>query len=412
MSRPPTTPVGPRRGRREPADVRRHNAAVVFRAVRRHGPLSRAQIAAHTGLTRATVGSIVDGLRDAGLLEETGAAPGGGVGRPGTNVAVAPAGAAGIGLELGVDGPAVVVLDLGGTIRHRATRAAPRRPGDAEALLREGAALVDDALAAAEAAGLTVRGVGVAVPGLVDLDAGTVRLAPNLGWEDVPVLAELVRLASRPWPPTTLDNEANLAALGELASGEHGDTHSFVLVNGGVGVGAGVVLEGRLYRGSRGFSGELGHLTVAPEGPECRCGATGCLEQAAGLERLLRGTDVEATEGSAAVDALVEALRRGDRSAAAATVAVGTALGVGVAALVNLFDVDTVVLGGAYAPLFEWLAPPVREVVARRVISARWAPITVTASALGPDAAVVGAAGAALAPLLADPLDPAVVPVG
>ena len=151
-------------------------------------------------------------------------------------------------------------------------------------MLRSAARLVDDALRASAADGLTVRGIGVAVPGLVDLEASVLRVAPNLGWADVPVLDRMRGASSLLWPRATLDNEANLAALGELWSGDHGGADSFVLVNGDVGVGAGVVLEGRLHRGTRGFGGELGHLTVAPDGPECRCGARGCLEQVAGLD--------------------------------------------------------------------------------------------------------------------------------
>jgi predicted NBD/HSP70 family sugar kinase len=203
-----------------------------------------------------------------------------------------------------------------------------------------------------------------------------------------------------------LDNEANLAALGELWRGGHASTDSFVLVNGDVGVGAGVVLDGALHRGSRGFGGELGHLTVAPEGPECRCGARGCLEQVAGLDFILRQAGVrdEPRTGEDAVAPLLTRLRRGDERAIAAVRQAGEALGVGVAALVNLFDVDTVVLGGVFAPLFPWLDEPLQAVVRRRVLSAPWAPLTVRPSDLGRDAAVIGAAYAPLRDVLADPL--------
>jgi predicted NBD/HSP70 family sugar kinase len=267
--------------------------------------------------------------------------------------------------------------------------------------------MVDDAVAAAYDLGLPVRGIGVAVPGLVDLGEQVLRLAPNLGWTDVPVVERLRSYAVTHWPcPVVLDNEANLAALGELWRGGHASTDSFVLVNGDVGVGAGVVLDGRLHRGSRGFGGELGHLTVAPDGPECRCGARGCLEQVAGLDFILRQAGVRDAPrtGEDAVAPLLTRLRRGDVRAAAAVRQAGEALGVGVAALVNLFDVDTVVLGGVFAPLFPWLDEPLQTVVRRRVLSAPWAPLTVRPSDLGRDAAVIGAAYAPLRVLLADPL--------
>ena len=389
------------------ADVRRHNAALVLACVAESGPLSRARVAAHTGLTRATVGTIVDELLDGGLVAEEGTRSPSGIGRPGTDLVLRPDGAASIGLEINVDGITAAVVDLAGTVRHRASSTGDLRDRTATAVLRSAARMVDDAVAVAYDAGLPVRGIGVAVPGLVDLGEQVLRLAPNLGWTDVPVVDRLRSYAVTHWPcPVVLDNEANLAALGELWAGGHGISDSFVLVNGDVGVGAGVVLDGRLHRGSRGFGGELGHLTVAPDGPECRCGARGCLEQVAGLDFILRqaGVRVAPRSGEDAVAPLLARLRCGDERAVTAVREAGAALGVGVAALVNLFDVDTVVLGGVFAPLFPWLDEPLQAVVRRRVLSAPWAPLTVRPSSLGRDAAVIGAAYAPLRDLLADPL--------
>ena len=413
MSTGPTPGSGSRATDRprptDQADVRRHNAALVLGCVAEIGPLSRARVAAHTGLTRATVGTIVDELLAGGLVSEEGTRSATGVGRPGTDLVLRPDGAASVGLEINVDEIVVAVVDLAGTVRHRAARSGDLRDRTATAVLRSAARMVDDAVAAAYDLGLPVRGIGVAVPGLVDLGEQVLRLAPNLGWTDVPVVERLRSYAVTHWPcPVVLDNEANLAALGELWRGGHSSTDSFVLVNGDVGVGAGVVLDGRLHRGSRGFGGELGHLTVAPDGPECRCGARGCLEQVAGLDFILRQAGVRDAPrtGDDAVAPLLSRLRDGDERAVAAVRQAGEALGVGVAALVNLFDVDTVVLGGVFAPLFPWLDEPLQTVVRRRVLSAAWAPLTVRPSDLGRDAAVIGAAYAPLRDLLADPLTP------
>jgi predicted NBD/HSP70 family sugar kinase len=400
--------MGPTRPRpTDQADVRRFNSALVLDQVATAGPLSRAQVSTATGLTRATVGSIVDELIGAGLLVEQGTRSTG-VGRPGTDLALRPSGGAGVGLEINVDGLTAVTVDLTGAVRWRRTRPADQRGRPVAAVLRSGAALVDAALEDAEAQGLRVVGVGVAVPGLVDLGAQLVRTAPNLGWTDVAVVERLRGTARRLWPETVhLDNEANLAALGELWSGDHGATDSFVLVNGDVGVGAGVVLDGQLHRGSRGFGGELGHLTVAQDGPECRCGARGCLEQVAGLDWILAQAGLATTpaRGGDAVAPLLGALEAHDARAVAAVERAADALGQGVAALVNLFDVDTVVLGGVFAPLFPWLQRPLQAVVDRRVLSARWAPVSVTASRLGREAAVVGAAQTTVRDVLADPID-------
>jgi predicted NBD/HSP70 family sugar kinase len=266
--------------------------------------------------------------------------------------------------------------------------------------------MVDAALDRADAEGLRVVGLGIAVPGLVDLGGGVLRLAPNLGWSDVAVLEVARRGARREWPArAVVDNEANLAALGELWASGPTSTRSFVLVNGDVGVGAGVVLDGRLHRGSRGFGGELGHLTVAPDGPECRCGARGCLEQMAGLDRMLASAGLGPVgTGADAVDALVVRLGDGDPSALAAVAEAADHLGVGASALVNLFDVETVLLGGVFAPLHPWLEPGVRAALQRRVLSARWAPVEVAVARLGRDAAAFGASRAAVREVLADPL--------
>ncbi|MFC6236419.1 ROK family protein [Longivirga aurantiaca] len=407
MSIAPTPPS--RRPRpTDQADVRRHNAGLVLAAVT-DGPVSRAEVAGLTGLTRATVGSIVDDLLAAGLVSEQGTRAPRGVGRPGTDLALDPSGGAGVGVEINVDGLSCVVVDLTGEVRHRASRPGDQRDKPVGTVLRTAARLVDDALRAAAADGLRVRGIGVAVPGLVDLEASVLRVAPNLGWADVPVLDRMRAASSLLWPRASLDNEANLAALGELWSGDHAwpaAGASFVLVNGDVGVGAGVVLEGRLHRGTRGFGGELGHLTVAPDGPECRCGARGCLEQVAGLDWILRsaGLRPSSAHGADATPTLLAALAEGEPRAVGAVEDAGASLGVGIAAIVNLFDVDAVVLGGVYAPLFPWLEAPVRAAVARRVLSARWAPISIAPSRLGRDAAVVGAARSALREVLTDPL--------
>jgi predicted NBD/HSP70 family sugar kinase len=169
------------------------------------------------------------------------------------------------------------------------------------------------------------------------------------------------------------------------------------------------VLGGQLYRGRRGFSGEVGHLPVRPSGPTCSCGAQGCLEQVAGQEWILRRAGMPATvstltgrpEGS--VDELARRARDGDRKALTAVASAGRSLGIGVAALVNLLDVDTVVLGGLYAVLAPWLREPVENELVMRVLATPWAPVSVLVSGLGGEAAVRGAATSVLRDVLSDP---------
>lgn len=375
------------------ASLREHNLRLVLRHVASAPrPPSRADIAAATGLTRATVSALVDDLIDGQLLTEVDPAPRTGAGRPAAGLVLATDGPAGLGLEVNVDYVAACIVDLTGTVRHRIVHRADQRPhppAQALADLADLAAAVRDAAAADR---LTPVGAALAVPGLVTAD-GLVRLAPNLGWRDVdvprlvgdhPALADL---------PLTVDNEANLAALGELHAGT--DLANFLYISGEIGIGAGIVLNGELFRGARGWSGELGHMPVRPDGPICRCGGRGCLEQYAGQERLLKETGIDSAGLSpdAAIARLTEAARAGDPTTLRALRDAGTALGVTVASVVNLLDVDTVVLGGVYARLAAWLRPPLESELQRRVLTNAWSPVTVRVSVLGGDAAVVGAAG-------------------
>jgi predicted NBD/HSP70 family sugar kinase len=171
-----------------------------------------------------------------------------------------------------------------------------------------------------------------------------------------------------------------------------------VYVSGEIGIGAGIVLDGTLFRGARGWSGELGHVTVDPEGPPCHCGSRGCLERYAGQEALL------AAIGGGDAGHLAELATAGDRAALRALDGAATALGVTLAGVVNLLDVDTVVLGGIYAPLGPWLGPTVQKELRGRVLTARWSPVTVRPSVLGGAAAVVGAAGSVVRSVLDHPI--------
>jgi predicted NBD/HSP70 family sugar kinase len=353
--------------------VRAHNLALVLQTVANSAdPISRAAVAAATGLTRATVSALVDDLVSGGLLIELAPPPRTGAGRPAVGLALAPDGPAGLGLEINVDYLAACVVDLTGVVRHRVVEHADQRPAGAAAALAGLGRLADRARALAEADGLPVAGAALAVPGLVTA-AGLVRVAPNLGWQDVDVLGLLRATPALADLPITVDNEANLAALGELRA--DGGAPSFVYVSGEIGIGAGIVLDGVLYRGRRGWSGEIGHLTVHPDGRPCRCGANGCLEQYAGLEAILREAGVTSV----------------DQIAAPLTSAAG-ALGLALAAVVNLLDVQTIVLGGIYTPLLPWLRDGVEAELGRRVLTADLAPVGLRAAALGADAAMRGAA--------------------
>ncbi|TCB95768.1 ROK family transcriptional regulator [Micromonospora zingiberis] len=382
-------------------------ALVLGRIAAAPRPPSRAALAAETGLTRATVSAVVEDLVAGRLVTEAEPQPRAGAGRPARGLVLAGDGPAGLGLEINVDYLAACVVDLAGEVRHHSVHRADLRPVSPADALGQLVRLAAGARAAADAQGLTLAGAALGVPGLVD-EAGRVRLAPNLGWRDVPV-PEL--LAGHPpltetvdgVPPLVVDNEANLAALGELHAGD--GPGSFLHISGEVGIGAGIVLDGALYRGTRGWSGEIGHIPVRPDGPPCRCGGRGCLEQYAGQEAILSAVGLTGADlpADTAPNRLAELAEAGDATVLNALHEAGAALGVTVASVVNLLDLDTVVLGGGYAPLAPWLRPPMLAEIDRRVLTAAWAPVTVRVATLGATAAAVGAAGSVVRRIIARP---------
>ncbi|TDC32567.1 ROK family protein [Micromonospora sp. KC213] len=388
--------------------LRELNLAVVLgRIAAADRPPSRAAIAADTGLTRATVSAVVDDLIAGRLVAEVDPEPRTGAGRPARGLRLAADGPAGLGLEINVDYLAACVVDLTGTVRHHEVCRADLRPVSPTEALARLVELAGRARAAADRLGITLAGATLAVPGLVDAH-GLVRLAPNLGWRDVDVPA---LLAGHPpltgtvdgVPALTVDNEANLAALGELHAVP--GTSSFLHVSGEIGIGAGIVLDGTLFRGARGWSGELGHVPVDPAGPGCRCGGRGCLETYAGQEAILGAAGLSGADlpADTAARRLADLAAAGDPATRAALRAAGTALGVAVAGVVNLLDLDTVVLGGGYATLARWLRPPVATELTARVLTAAWSPVSVRAAALGAESAVVGGAGAVVRQIVARP---------
>ncbi|WP_438302815.1 ROK family protein [Streptomyces sp. HUAS TT11] len=382
-------------GRRLPdtqQGMRRRNLARVMHTVSAEGPLSRAAVASRIGLTRAAVSTLVDELIRTGLLEELGPERPGRVGRPGSALTVSGRGPAGIGAEIGVDHLAVCAVDLRGAVRARAVRHGTNRGRPPQPVLGELTALVGRVVAEAEREGLWPAGLAVAVPGLVARDARTVVRAPNLDWHDLdlgPLLPDRL--------PLTVDNEANFGSLAELWLGE-ATPRDFLHVSAEIGIGGAVVVDGRLLRGTHGFAGELGHVPVRPDGPECACGGHGCLEQYAGEEAVLRAAGLP--PGQDRVGLLAERAAQGDTEVRGALREAGTALGIALTGAVNLLDPQAVVVGGALAALAPWLLPSLERELARRTAGRGCA---VAVSRLGPEGPLLGAAHSVVRAVLDDP---------
>ncbi|MCP3818802.1 ROK family protein [Streptomyces sp. A3M-1-3] len=397
MTGPMTTPLP-----HTQQDIRRRNLSLVMHALATQGPLSRATVAGQIGLTRAAVSSLVDELVRGGLLVELGPEqPSGTVGRPGSALALGKRGPVGIGAEIGVDHLAVCAVDLCGKVRARATAEGSNRGRPPEPVLKELGELVRQVTDAARGSGLRPAGLAVAVPGLVARGTRTVVRAPNLDWADVDLGAAFPYSGGLSVDSLSVDNEANLGALAELWIGGDPAPQDFVHVSAEIGIGAAVVVEGRLLRGTHGFAGELGHVPVRPEGPRCPCGGRGCLEQYAGEEAVLRAAGLAQAAVGRPVDLLAERADRGDPAVRRALRGAGGALGIALAGAVNLLDPQAVVLGGALSRLAPWLLPSLERELARR--TADPARPSLIVSRLGSEGPLLGAAHCVVRAVLDDP---------
>lgn len=358
------------------ADVRRHNLSTVLSALAEHGPRSRADLAKSTGLTKATVSKLVNELADRRLVRDTGETQGA-HGRPATLVEASDERVVALGLEVDVDHLAVGAVDLRGAVHGARIVSSDNRRADPAVVLRTLGRLTTSLINELHAEGRSPLHAALAVPGLVH--EGTVLVAPNLGWREVRPQQVLRRTLGGLASELRVDNEANLAALASHRTDAHG-WDSFVYVSAGVGVGAGVVVDGNIFRGAHGFGGEFGHLVVDPGGKRCACGNRGCLETIVGKGRLGGIGDT-----------------RRSHDVLAATLATG------LAATVSLFDPQGIVLGGYLGPLAPRLAPRIERELGKRVLGARWVPYPVTSSTLGELGPVAGAGFAALRSVIDDP---------
>jgi predicted NBD/HSP70 family sugar kinase len=345
--------------------VRRHNLSLVLRLLATQGPRSRAGVAAVTGLTRATVSSLVADLIDRGLVKEVGPKSDQRLGRPATLLQLDGSGVVTLGLELEVGFTAVLANDLAGDTVYQRRRALSGASTAFDDLLPILVKELRRAVDAVEEGGRRVAGVTVAVPGITDVGRGVVVLAPNLGWRDVPLRERLVEGLGREMP-IELDNEANLGALAEFRKGALAGTPHLVYVLAVKGVGAGVIIDGSVFRGATGAAAEVGHTTVQPRGLPCACGSTGCWETTVGLRALLFDAvpDLAANllrdrrlspEGKVAP--VVSRARANNPIALKGLKKFGRWLGIGLANIVDSFNPQVIVLAGFLPDVAPWVMP-------------------------------------------------------
>lgn len=389
--------------------MRAANMGLVLRHLRAHGGRSRSRLADETGLSKASMSSLVADLVDRGLVREGEPDREGVIGRPGLTVEVDGGRVCGVGVEINVDYVALTAVDLAGAVIREfvVPMAVPSLAAD-EVIDRVGD-MIARSLNSLREAGLKVVAVTVSPPGVIDYDTGSVRFSPNIGWQEVPLVAELASRLGAGAPPIRIENDAKLAAVAEYSFYETEGVRDLIYLTGDVGVGAGIIAAGHPIRGWSGFSGEVGHLQLDPENRPCSCGRTGCWETIVGLAALLRlaapDDDVANDLNRPMEDRLAVIRRRadaGDPRTLTALGSIATDLARGLSVLVDVLNPRVIVLGGYFAFFGDYLLGPLEDALALRRMDAG-SGVQLTVSRLGIASASRGGALSALEDVFNDP---------
>lgn len=375
--------------------VRRRNLAAVLEMVHRGGSPSRAEMTAHTGLNRSTIGALVAELASLGLVVETEPTTNNRVGRPSPRVEPAPDVAV-IAINPEVDAITAAVVGLGARVEHRVRRdvAAAPSPEQAVEIIAE---LVSE-LRARDDSSRRIHAVGLAIPGLVRAADGEVRWAPHLGWREVPftrLVQEAVGL------PTFADNDATVGAHAEWLFGAGRGVGELIYLNGGAsGIGGGVIVRGLPLGGAHGYAGEFGQNRPGLRDAADRATSNGTLEDEVSRSRLLATVGLDSADEPTLHERLLTA---GTRKASAELGRQQRILAVALANAINVFNPEVVVLGGFLATLLEWDAPAFESLVEASTVPAAFEGVAIRPAALRENRLLIGAAELALAPLLHDP---------
>ncbi|WP_423182789.1 ROK family protein [Arthrobacter sp. NyZ413] len=379
----------------EPDPSRRNNLALLTSLIHHNGLLSRAQLTKQTGLNRSTVGTLIGQLVDLEVVYE--AAPSGEaqVGRPSPIVHPRPSIAA-LAVNPEIDAVTIGLVGLGGKVQKKIRFETERIPTAKEAV-NIAAAVIAGMRSELDAA-YRITGVGIAVPGLVNLEDGVVRHAPHLGWLNEPVASMLSEATGYPCHAA---NDASLGAEGELLFGAGAGQRNLIYLNGGAsGIGSGIIAGGALLRGASGYAGELGHTFVRTSGKPCHCGATGCLETEVSQSSLFELAGLGGGDASQ-----LEAALSGNLSAAAAAEVSRQLeyLGIALRNVVNTFNPESIVLGGFLGVLHSLSPGTLEAFIESQAMDGPAGEVKIHRASLGSDLMMIGAAELAFTQFLADP---------
>jgi predicted NBD/HSP70 family sugar kinase len=379
------------------SSFRESNRLRVLELLLRHPARSRADVGRRLGLSRATVTAVMSELERAGMVEQQSDDAGDekrrAIGRPPLQVSLAPSAAYAVGLDFGHRHVRAAVCDLGGEIvaQRWAESWVDEHPAEA---FDQARSLAAEALEEAGVDPARVIGAGAGLPAPVDAVTGTVHAEGILpGWAGIVPAAEL---EARLGMPVLVENDANAGAIGEHLFGAGRGVQDMVYLQLAAGIGVGMILSGRLYRGVVGVAGEIGHTTAVTDGPLCRCGNRGCLETIASSVAVA-GILERSGRGAMTLPQMLELLEEGDRGVRRAFADAGAAVGVALTYTVNLLNPSLVIVGGELADAGDVLLDPIRAAIERSAVSPAAAAVRVAAGELGTRAEVLGAASIQLA---------------
>jgi predicted NBD/HSP70 family sugar kinase len=373
----------------------------ILRTIKERGTISRTDLQHLTGLSWGTITNTTRDLLNRNLIREEGAFSTK-AGRKPVCLAINPSTHSLVGLDVGYGIVRCLVLNLAGeTLAYEEARF---EPGDLPAtVLERGAAMVKRSLALPAVASRMCLGVGVAVPGYLDVKRGVVRFISRMPvWKDVPVREQLQRMIDT---VVRVEHDPNCLALAERWFGEAGRAEHVLCLHLGDGVGMGILTDGQVYRGSQQFAGEFGHMTIDPTGPACSCGDHGCVEAYCSVPALREFVASKPERQSAAlrdifaksaptIAQMAAAAHHGDEAAKSGFERLGTYLGIGVANLVDLFNPDLIVLSGPMTAAPELFMPGLGREVEKHACAHSSRQMLI--SRLGERAMAMGACGTVL----------------
>ncbi len=363
------------------------------------GGISRAELAQRMDLSRAAMTAIVNDLLESNVVRET-ESRNGQNGRPPIILEVNPTRGFVAGIDMGASHLSLVLTDFAAQVIDELE--IPFNIADGpETCLGQANALLSDLLKKNELTPTSLSAIGLGVPGPIASEAGMVYAPPIMpGWDSYPIQASL----EEKWNlPVSLNNDAELGALGEWAYGAGRGENYLAYIKVGTGIGSGILLNGQVYRGATGSAGEIGHLTIEENGPLCECGNAGCLEALAGGRAIARQAQEAIRKGSRTLLSslgpveqitardVASAARRGDLVAQQIISRAGSYLGIALAGLVNLFNPRTIVVGGGVAQVGDLLLQPIRDTIARRSIQASARTVKINTAILRRHSSAMGA---------------------